>query len=277
MAITKVGESQRFDYTASIQEFVAPFDGLYELDIFGAKGNYMSYSSSYASGGNGGRSIGYVILTKGTKLYVVVGSGGYNGTGANYNGGGAGNGEGAAGGGATHIATVTGLLNTLSSNKSTILLVAGGGGGAAGYKGGYGGGTSGGNGGAGNSSYTGVGGTQSSGWSFGLGQNSPDAYTSGGGGGGYYGGKCGGNYNGASGGGGGSGYIGGVPIITYKDKTYSPSTTGNINANGDGYAIITLVDKESSFSGALGDIELVGASLGDIELIGIALGDALLE
>lgn len=80
-------------------------------------------------------------------IYIVVGGAGKkfisNPTSAGYNGGGIcsnwQNGEACGGGGATHIATKTGLLSSLTSYKEDILIVAGGGGGGddSGY-GGYG-------------------------------------------------------------------------------------------------------------------------------------------
>lgn len=133
----------------------------------------------------GGYSVGTLKLESNEILYVVVGGKGANGV-ANttentinqggYNGGGGGrqtsDDSGGAGGGATHIATKTGLLNSLSSNKSDILIVAGGGGGGgfyAGYSnlktGSYGGGTNAGNS-FGNSA---KGGTQTTGYAFGKG------------------------------------------------------------------------------------------------------------
>ena len=66
-------------------------------------------------------------------------------------------------------------------------------------------------------------------------------------GGGWYGGGagyCGYNQDelaGVSGGGGGSGYIGGVPTITFNGQTYSPSTTAGANSDL-GRATITLLD-----------------------------------
>lgn len=78
------------------------------------------------AGGNGGHSIGYKNLTKGTILYVVVGGAASGATGG-YNGGGSSLTGGTGGGGATHIATNTGTLKSLSSNKASVLIVAGGG------------------------------------------------------------------------------------------------------------------------------------------------------
>ena len=113
----------------------------------------------------GGYSVGYKEFNKNDILYVVCGgigstvrfglqwSGGDYGTGG-YNGGGrlhlttgANTGNWQCGGGATHIATVSGLLSSLSNNRDKVLIVAGGGGGNIAGLGGTGGGATGGNGG----------------------------------------------------------------------------------------------------------------------------------
>lgn len=157
-------DSQTFQYTGSVKEFVAPADGKYQLEVWGASGGRGCQNGTCNDaykGGLGGYSRGDIQLTKGTKLYIVVGGQGANssntscdGSTGGYNGGGNGGNDtncdlpniepGAGGGGATHIAKVGGLLKDLASNKQSILIVAGGGGGGA-YRGigGSGGGTSG--------------------------------------------------------------------------------------------------------------------------------------
>lgn len=254
---------QTFNYTGNVQTLTIPYNGLYKLEVYGARGNYVNaYSGKTGTAGKGGKSIGYKWLTKGTVLYIVCGNGGGSSKSAMYNGGGTGV-EGGAGGGATHIALVTGTIADIG--KTTFdqqgLIVAGGGGGGISSPhytlgGGSGGGTNGGN----ATVYSGAGltfkgatqtqggsiyysnGTEASAsyrGSFGKGAN-----TSGvggcGGGGGYFGGCSGNNYNGGWPGSGGSGWIGGVPTITYKDITYSPSTSNGVNS-GSGYAIITRI------------------------------------
>lgn len=101
------------------------------------------------NGGKGGYTKGVIASGKysdGETYYLVTGGQGNtvtttsNGTGG-YNGGGisvrtycAGYSYFAhGGGGATHVATASGLLSSLSGNKSTVLLVAGGGGGGYNY------------------------------------------------------------------------------------------------------------------------------------------------
>ena len=113
-----------FNYTGSEQTFTVNAAGIYKLETWGAQGN--SNTGAY-----GAYSVGTVSLNKGDKLYINVGGTTTSGTGG-YNGGGTGN---HGGGGATHIAKVSGLLSTLSSNRSNILIVSGGGGGGGGGSG----------------------------------------------------------------------------------------------------------------------------------------------
>ena len=133
------------DYVGKEEEVIVPYEGDYQLEIWGAQGG-----TSY--GGYGGYSTGIVSLSKNSTLYINVGgqggnastrTGGYNGGGTGGTGSGYANGSG--GGGATHIATKSGLLSTLSEDIDSVLIVAGGGGGTCGngwqsYRGGSGGG-----------------------------------------------------------------------------------------------------------------------------------------
>lgn len=200
-----------FSYTGNIQSFVATCTGTYKLETWGAQGGYTSSGGITTAQftGYGGYAYGTYSATAGDKLYVVVGGqgtcgvngaklvGGYNGGGAGFAGTSDGN-PGCTGGGATHIATATGQLYQLESNKNSILIVAGGGGGVgpdADYPG-AGGGTYGGNG-SGTAICNGHGGTQS-----GLRDDANCATT---------GKKCFGRGNSSSlyGGTGGGGYYGG--------------------------------------------------------------------
>ncbi len=228
------GDYKNFSYTGTEQTFTANTDGYYELETWGAQGG----TAETGTGGYGAYSVGLAKLTAGQTVYVNVGgttsttTGGYNGggtglyvasTGATFRGG----------GGATHIATVSGLLSTLASSKDNVLIVAGGGGG-----GGYvnstwrgTGGNAGGN--IGNTGYnygtssygfTGTGGTQTAGGynynlssaglgSFGKGANYyNEGYGGNGGGGGLYGGGGSSRYH--AGGGGGSSYIGNSLLLS---------------------------------------------------------------
>ena len=240
---------QEYGYLGDVQEFVAPYTGTYKLETWGAgstDGNYyVGTNPSY-----GGYSVGTVQLTQGQIIYVYVGgkgewcnynwgarysSGGYNGGGnCNASKPGPYSRDSSAGGGATHIATETGLLSTLSDSRDSILIVAGGGGGLYEYYRYMGGNSTYGSGGSGGG-YKANTGTYRTAKKYALWQEKPDlrpstggsqsaggtgqvkgsfgqgASSFNGGGGGYYGGGASGTggtgYN-QSGAGGGSGYIG---------------------------------------------------------------------
>ena len=55
----KVGESQSFDYTGSIQQFTAPFTGIYKFEVYGAKGG----AGGGLTGGDG--ATGYNVNSMG--------------------------------------------------------------------------------------------------------------------------------------------------------------------------------------------------------------------
>ena len=156
---------KEFEYTGKEQTYIAPSDGDYRLEVWGAQGGSTIYSTFNNTGGYGGYATGVIHLNTGDKLYINVGGKGVDVTypqssgisifdsSTGYNGGGYGgnytnNSTHGGGGGATSIATSTGLLSTLSSNTSSIIIVAGGGGAAATHasypsysaNGGYGGG-----------------------------------------------------------------------------------------------------------------------------------------
>jgi hypothetical protein len=243
-----------FDYTGDVQSYTVPLTGTYKLEVWGAQGG--------GNGGYGGYSYGNIKLNQGSILYIHIGGAGesYNGnSGGNggYNGGGnGGNGStdkiaygGSGGGGATHIASVLGLLSTLSNNTSAIYIVAGGGGGSSTVfenlaNGSAGGGVIGGSATADDYSHSINGGSQESGYAFGIGQQGASklvwegagAEGNGGGGGGWYGGYAyqGIGINSCCYGAGGSGHIGSSLIS---------GTTGMQNGvrSGNGYARITFV------------------------------------
>lgn len=259
-----VGQVLTYNYTGAIQTVNLTDKGLYKLEAWGAQGRC-------SHGGKGGHSVGYINVTEPTTLYICVGRGydGSNQQGASYNGGGKGSTwefnddyyYGYAGGGATHIAKVNGILKNIGYTSFVTnhngLIVAGGGGGSTrnGRSGGTGGGMSGGRGQGDNQ----IPGTQNSGYAFGQGG---DANTDGGGGGGgLYGGSGGGYYSDGSG---GSGYIGGVPAITFKGQTYSPSTENGIRS-GNGLATITYVDS-SSLPIKRGTVDVVAVKKGTVDV-----------
>ena len=248
-----VGED--FKYTGSVQEYVVPVSGFYQLEAWGAAGG--SYNATNY-GGKGAYTTGLIELTEGTKLYVYVGGegpaevtqtniGGYNGGGysgsySGYNSSG--------GGGATDIRLVGGTWNDFNSLKSRIMVAAGGGGTAltTNYTttGGYGGALTGGSGDGTYSSETPTGGTQTStgtghGTSylgtFGYGLQSNTSGWGGGAGGGYYAGV-----NGfGKGGSGGSSYISGhdgCNAITEASTSTSITHTGS-SEHYSGYVFLS--------------------------------------
>lgn len=130
------GFSKYFYYTGTVESYTIPRDGLYQLEVWGAKGGTVSSTP----GGYGGYSKGYKLFKKGDVIYVCCGEEGHHNVAqtntASYNGGGAsGDNPGSnsmGGGGCTHIATMTGTLSAIgASNLSSVLIVAGGGGGGA--------------------------------------------------------------------------------------------------------------------------------------------------
>ena len=107
-AVVNVGDTQDFDYTGTVQEFIAPYNGYYKLETWGAEGGvptgananfefydgtrWKYYSLSHAPGSY---VTGKIFLNKKQKIYIVVGGkgtyvlnskslyikGGYNGGG----------------------------------------------------------------------------------------------------------------------------------------------------------------------------------------------------
>ncbi|WP_161624567.1 glycine rich domain-containing protein [Segatella albensis] len=253
-----------------MQTFTAPLNTTYKIECWGAQGGDIHSNGYYDLGGKGGYSIGYKSLITSNKLYICVGSQGSSNSGntggnGGYNGGGrGGNGfndyrnwpGGAGGGGATHIAITTnrGVLKNYEDYQSELILVAGAGGGMGAYGpiAGVGGGLTGGDAFSNRELYTIKGATQTSGYTFGQGQNGInktqavdcDAEGVGGGGGGFYGGlTCleTGRYSDCCGAG-GSGYVGGVTngATIAGDQTFpSPSGGTETGHSGNGYCIIT--------------------------------------
>ena len=132
-----------YDYTGKYETFIAPINGEYIFELWGASGN--SANNGRATGGAGGYTYGILSLAKDEKLYIYVGqnrtdrtaswnAGTTGGSSSNTTNGGGANGYG--GGGATDVRTVpTSSLTTwneLASLKSRIM-VAGGGGGISNY------------------------------------------------------------------------------------------------------------------------------------------------
>jgi len=197
--VSAVSSIHTFNYTGDYQEFVAPGDGYYQIEAWGAGGGKTmrdgSLTSSYVPG-KGAYTSGVTFLHKGVKLYIYVGGKGSDAKKSaivpgGYNGGGQGDHDhkdddaSGAGGGATDIRLVGGAWDDFDSLKSRVMVAAGGGGATYNLNGGYGGALTG-----GNVTYS-QGGTQVSGYAFGKGMDGvyvTDNTDIAGGGGGYYGG-----------------------------------------------------------------------------------------
>ena len=213
-------------YTGSPQTFIAPVNGWYQVQLWGAEGGSdNSAEGTPHMGGKGAYVSGEVYLTAATRLYVYVGAEGIDhvkAPGHNFNGGansGSYGDDSGSGGGATDIRTINGAWNNAASLKSRIMVAAGGGGGGWFSSGGHAGGLTGG------ASEGGVsGGTQySAGHNGGFGYGgvvTEDVYgvDGGGGGGGWYGGGAG---TGDQGGGGGSSYISGYSGCSVSSTGYT--------------------------------------------------------
>ncbi|MBQ7820476.1 MAG: hypothetical protein IJ341_12380, partial [Bacteroidales bacterium] len=257
------GEVYDFGYTGNEQIFTAPCEGEYSLEIWGAQGGQALCNGSVCgTPGYGGYSYGQITLNTNEVLYINVGgqggtgslsacaTGGYNGGGTGTNdGGGCGtpydNEASGGGGGATHIATLPGLLSSLENSKTSVIIVAGGGGGSSwtrvpGSGGGYYGGTT--------TETSGKVATILGGYAFGQGQNgtgqkqnttsttSNDGVA--GGGGGYYGGYVNDVINQAAGGG-GSGYTDNTRLTNTIMYGY------NVRATHENWISNYLVEKDA--------------------------------
>ena len=110
------------------QEYSAPADGTYRIELWGASGGNIG---TYL-GGKGAYTSGYITLKKGQTLYVYVGGQGTNTDVGGFNGG-----EslrtgqhiyGSSGGGATDVRLIGGSWDDFNGLKSRIMVAAGGGG-----------------------------------------------------------------------------------------------------------------------------------------------------
>ena len=246
--------------TSSVQEFIAPEKGTYEVELWGASGGdgICTYREGCrdGEGGKGSYTKGLLDLEKGESIYMYVGAKGSDATVTNttnpggYNGGGIGGNGGSddsagGGGGATDIRLVDGTYSDFDSLKSRIMVASGGGGGSCltstrtfpddlelDYRNGAG---------LENPSVNSYGyyptypctipsTTQTSGNSFGLGKNGgSNSHGTGGGGAGYYGGTFCLSSGHGSGGSGGTSFISGH---TGSDAITSSSTSNNITHTG---------------------------------------------
>ena len=265
----KDNTSKMFYYTGNYQEYKAPMNGYYKIELWGAQGGSNSKDNP---GGKGGYTSGIIKLKKDEILYVYVGNSGYRPDNLSkpFNGGGAPDINGAwsnshtgdySGGGATDIRIISGAWDDSTSLNSRIMVAGGGGGGSksSGTPGGVGGNLIGGTTKNGNDPTQTVDtATQTKGFSIGTGQASGIYDTDGGastgaGGGGYYGGYRGLSYS--CGGSGGSSFISGYAGVNAKSKNESNSNNtkhysgkyfidGIMKAGereGDGQAKITYI------------------------------------
>ena len=244
--------TETYEYTGEYETFVAPYNGKYKIELWGASGGRSmdqgGYTGSYSHpGGLGGYTSGIISLKKDDELYIYVGGEGekavkYGDAKGGWNGGGnathdhSDDESAGAGGGATDVRLISGEWNNEQSLLSRIMVAGGGGGAAYGAAGGYAGGLS------GAKSYYGSAATQTSGYAFGIGQDGIFVNSNvevAGGGGGWYGGTApssGRNdvYN-ASGGGGSSyisGHTGSVATISGTNEDPRKNSIGSTCANG---------------------------------------------
>ena len=248
-----------FPYTGNYVAFTIPADGIYEFEVWGAKGaDAVKTTDVVGKGGLGGHAKGYKKMTKGQKIYIFNGGSPIRSTTGGENGGGHGGsynsyGTGAAGGGATSIMYRSGVISSYSSSSSNyktretdILIIAGGGGGGGvtndgiTNKGGDGGGERGEDGSGGAFGGRQISTSSSESYNFGTAQqgSTSSSNTYSGGGGGYFGGNP--DYKGQSGAG-GSGYVGGVAAFTHNKKYYPTLNEVGVN-EGDGYSFIRYVE-----------------------------------
>lgn len=224
-----------FNYAGRQQEYTVPYNGLYQIEVWGAEGggSRTSGNSSSGPGGLGGYVKGTVKLKKGTKLYIHVGGQGGNNTNGvaygGYNGGGSGYASsqsepGNGGGGATDVRLISGAWDNAAGLLSRIIVAGGGGGGGEDPNDSYahGGGVTGLN--ASGSCSNGTQKAAGTGGGFGYG-GSTNKGDGGGGGGGWYGGGTESSPtvgDDTSGGGGGSGYV--LTSTSFKPTGYTPTS-----------------------------------------------------
>ena len=150
----KKGTEWVFDYTGNEQDFKAPCDANYKIELWGASGGGGAILTSLESyGGNGGYVSGEIKLSKDKQLYIYVGGEGIKSTTSNspssktfywdnggWNGGGSTYGLGTGtGGGSTDISLIRSdvILNDKamyvrsSESLASRIMVAGGGGGTS--------------------------------------------------------------------------------------------------------------------------------------------------
>ena len=112
-----------YDFVGASQNFVAPSDGLYGMELWGAQGDQRGGAAmSY-----GAYTKGEIDLKKKDTLYVYVGQGTVATSDESSFNSGAGTGDGRPGGGATDIRLTSGSWDSFDGLKSRIMVAAGSG------------------------------------------------------------------------------------------------------------------------------------------------------
>lgn len=127
--LSNITEKYEFNYTGNVQKFIAPKDGYYQLEVWGAQGGNGTLDRKMTyEGGYGGYSRGVIYLKANEIIYIYVGGKGEEDMESSSDNDG--NESGTGGGGATHISKIAGLLSsyTNASALNNLLIVAGGGG-----------------------------------------------------------------------------------------------------------------------------------------------------
>lgn len=118
-------ETFTFNYTGAIQTWIVPYDGIYEIEAYGAQGGNVGKESPYLhEGGNGAYISGEFNLKAGNILYILVGGTGVSKAWNDWGGG---------GGGGTYVtvntsATQYKLLGGFNQYIIPLIVAAGGGG-----------------------------------------------------------------------------------------------------------------------------------------------------
>lgn len=135
-----------YGYTGGVQQFTAPYTGLYSVQLWGAGGGnwYWNNDNNQIKGDSGGTGGFYIKLNKGQTIYLNIGGAGgrsvhvQNQHQGGWNGGGRGGPNtawtdqcGASGAGATSVQlTNRGALQSYIQNQNEVIAVVGGGAGA---------------------------------------------------------------------------------------------------------------------------------------------------
>lgn len=110
-----------FAYTGNNEKFVAPVDGMYKIELWGASPNNDYNSYTQANAAYGGYTAGNIELKQGDTLYVYVG-----GSGTTFNCC-TSQGNLTKSGGATDVRLISGEWNNATSLNSRIMVAGGGG------------------------------------------------------------------------------------------------------------------------------------------------------